>query len=150
MKPIENNPPSVCFLLERIYNIDYWINNPSWFKICVEIKSRSKWHGRVTACRNLSGKLMETNLQIKEEDLSLRATREDVLTLSAVMEKVDKGQDAINKAHDLMCVFKSPSSWSFSDSREEMFTEMTWNWKKGTQNRPLAPPGRVSNTNSNN
>ena len=53
---------------------------------------------------------METNLQIKEEDLSLRATREDVLTLSAVMEKVDKGQDAINKAHDLMCVFKSPSS----------------------------------------
>ena len=40
--------------------------------------------------------------------MPLRAARNDVPTLSALTEKVDKGQGASSKTHGLMYVLKSP------------------------------------------
>lgn len=99
--------------------------------------------------RNLSNwKINGNKPVINEDDMSLRAARNDIPTLSALMEKVNKGRGATNKTHGLMYVLKSPLLPDVSVTLEKF--SLRWHEiEAGNSNRLLFLLGRVSKTISN-
>lgn len=96
-EPPENNELLDYVLQEGISNMYYSVNNSSWFKNWIEL---IVWRWRLdpsdtvglTTSRNLSKwKTNRNKPVVNEVDMSLRAAKKDVPTLSALMEKVDKG-----------------------------------------------------------
>lgn len=96
-EPPENNELLDYVLHEGISNMYYLVNNSSWFKNWVGL---IEWRWRVdpsdtvglTTSRNLSKwKTNRNKPVVNEVDMSLGAAKKDVPTLSALMEKVDKG-----------------------------------------------------------